>query len=82
MHTAPIYITVKNSPPLITSDRTQAIAQAHLARLKDLETRFRDIDLDNLKKDGIDSELIVKNQAALLNEINTAKVFFTNLLNE
>jgi hypothetical protein len=89
VHSAPIYVTIRNAPPLTASSRTQAIARAWLGRLDNLETRLSEANIDRLAEefkgpvsdtDDVPREIVVRNREALLQEVQNAKQFFTRLL--
>lgn len=77
-HTAPIFVTLANTPPLSAQRRAKLVAQAWFLRLDDLEKRLADEQLAQLAPDGrvrdtVDLEYLRKNRAALLERIASAK---------
>ena len=84
-HSAPIYLTLKDGPPLRAHPRAKALARKWLARLEDLEARLADDQIPHLKapptsNQGVNEELLRKNQETLLKEIKSAKDFFQGLM--
>jgi hypothetical protein len=88
VHSAPIYVTIRNAPPLTASSRTKEIARAWLGRLENLETRLSEANIDRLAEefkgpvsdtDDVPREIVVRNREALLQEVKNAKEFFSRL---
>ncbi len=84
-HSAPIYITLKDGPPLSAHPRAKALARAWIARLEDLKARLSEE--QNLAEwrlpsgtmvspYGVDAEHIRKNRSALLQAIDSAEKYF------
>ena len=80
VHSAPIYITLKNGPPLTDSTATKIAARTWMAKLNDLEKRLSALDLNYLEREGGSKKQIAKNRKTLLSEIQHAKEFFSKLL--
>jgi hypothetical protein len=82
-HTAPIYVTVQGTPPLQAQPRAKVLARKWLAKLEDLEARLQEDQIQYLARpaanDGVDADTLRKNRAALLQGIQSAKDYFTNL---
>ena len=82
-HTAPIFVTLQGSPPLSAQPRAKALARKWLARLEDLETRLAEDQIQYLaappENDGVDAEHLRRNRVALLQAIQAAKKYFTDL---
>jgi hypothetical protein len=86
VHTAPIYVTLKDHPGLAQSPRAKRTARAWLARLQDLETLLAEENLAFLAAhlsvpdfDAVPAETLGKNRQELLREIRVAKEFFVRL---
>ncbi len=86
VHTAPIYVTLKNRPGIQKSARSRRIATTWLARLDDLETVLEQENLAYLGAkleipnfDAVPVETLRKNRQDLLREIEVAKEFFKGL---
>ncbi len=85
-HSAPIYVMLKDAPPLSAHPRAKALARTWLARLEDLESRLAEDQIENLAKrlerypwDIVEEDLLRKNSSALIKEIQKAKDYFTRL---
>jgi hypothetical protein len=83
-HTAPIYVTIQGGPPLSAQPRAKALARKWLARLEDLEMRLAEDQIQYLadppnQSDGVDAENLRRNRTALLQAIQAAKRYFTEL---
>ena len=81
-HTAPIYVTVKNTPPLSQTVLAKRMARAFISRLDDLETRLKENQLEvvpGLISDKLDESDIRRNRAALLQSIESARQSFSAL---
>ena len=85
VHSAPIYVTVKNMPPLTSQPAARVAARSWLAQLENLELRpseenlqyfFELIERNKNSGDGISKELVSRDRTALLEEIAHAKEFF------
>ena len=75
VHSAPIYITIKNSPPIAASSQAKATAIAWSSRLKNLEAQLDEKSIA-LMDDGALKEITIKNREQLLYEVQQAKEFF------
>ena len=89
VHSAPIYVTVENMPPLTSQPAARAAARTWLAQLENLELRlgeenlqyfFELVERNKNSGDGISKELVSRNRTALLDEIAHAKEFFMKFL--
>jgi len=82
-HTAPIYVTIQGTPPLQAQPPAKVLARKWLAKLEDLEARLQEDQIQYLGRpavnDGVDADTIRKNRAALLQAIQNAKQYFTDL---
>jgi hypothetical protein len=86
VHSAPIYVTIKNAPPSTAHPRTKTIARTWLARLQDVETMLNEDNIEYFAQkiaypgiDGVPKETLLKNRLALLKEIQDAKDYFERL---
>lgn len=86
LHTAPIYVTLKDRPGIAQSQRSKRVARAWLGRLQDLETVLAEENLPFLAArlsapefDAVPAETLAKNRQDLLREIRVAKAFFAAL---
>ena len=86
VHTAPIYVTLKNRPGIEKSPRSRRIASTWLARLQDLETVLEEENLAYLGAkleipnfDAVPVETLLNNRQDLLSEIQVAKEFLRGL---
>lgn len=84
-HTAPIYITVKNTPPISAQPQAKATARAWLASLDLLEEKFKGDNIYYMKNFGItldlvSEEMLLGNRLAIMEEIETARRFFESYL--
>ena len=81
-HSAPVYLTLKGAP-LSAQPRVKASARTWLARLEDFESRLAEDQIESLDREYIGNivelDLLLKNRAALLEEIRKAKEYFTRL---
>ena len=80
-HSAPIYVTLEDSPALTEHARTRAIAKDWLSSLDALEVRLLNENIDYLKTtksagDPVPPDVIGDNQIGLLVDVNNAKRFF------
>jgi len=80
-HTAPIYITLKDSLPISSQPKAKAVARAWLASLDLLEEKFTGDNIHHLEKlndswDAVSEELLLNSRLAVMEEINTARAFF------
>jgi hypothetical protein len=83
-HSAQIYITLEGAPPLSAHPRAKALARMCLARLDDLEARLAEDQIPYLAGtpalgDGVDADHLRENRPALLEAIQSARQYFTNL---
>jgi hypothetical protein len=86
VHTAPIYVALKNRPGIEKSPRARRIARTWLARLEDLERVLAEENLPSLGAtleapnfDAVPAATLRKNRKGLLEEIRVAKEFFAGL---
>ncbi len=86
VHSAPIYVTLKNHPGVEASHRSRQIAQTWLARLEDVERLLAEENMDDLANrlevpdfDAIPKDVLIKNRQELLEEIQIAKGYFKSL---
>lgn len=81
-HSAPVYVTLKNGLPLSASPVGKAMARQWLARLKDLEVRLAEDQIQYLAKpprgDGVDEADIRAGRAGLLKAIESARTHYEN----
>ncbi len=89
VHSAPIFVTIKDRPGIEKSERSRTIATTWLARLEDMETMLTEDNIEQLAKkletpnyDAVPSETLLNNRQELLKEIQTAKDFFKSLSQE
>lgn len=85
-HTSPIYVSVKGGPDIADGAKARAVARSFLARLASLEGTLKKSNLQVLGPllevpdfDGVPTETLVRNRDALLEEIATARAYFTEL---
>jgi len=83
-HTAPIFVTLQGAPPLSAQPRAKALARKWLARLEDMEMPLAEDQIQYLAApvkgaDGVDAEHLRRNRVALLQAIQAAKKYFTDL---
>ena len=86
VHSAPIFVSIKNQPGLEKSERAKEVAHTFLARLRDLERLLAEDNVDYLAArlelpdiDAVPKEIFLKNRKNLLKEIATAKIFFSKM---
>ncbi len=89
LHSAAIYVTVRNGSPLGHGLPARRSAKAYLARLEDLESQlsganaeFLAASLEAPNFDAVPRATLLDNRAALLQEIETAKTFFKSIAGE
>ena len=89
VHSAPIYVSLKDRPGIEHSARARTIATTWLARLEDLETVLAEDNMEYLAPklaipdfDAVPKETLLNNRLDLLKEIQTAKDFFKTLSQE
>ena len=82
-HTAPIYITLKNAPPLVSHSRTKDIAQSWLAVLDSLELQLSDEHINHLADANaevigspVPRDVTINSQEYLQKEVDKAREFF------
>ncbi|HSH74934.1 MAG TPA: CehA/McbA family metallohydrolase [Longimicrobiales bacterium] len=87
VHTAPIWVTLRDHTPLEQSTQAKAIAQYWLARLENMERVLAPENMEQLADrlerpnwDAVPRETLFNNREDLLREIQTAKQFFAALL--
>jgi hypothetical protein len=83
-HTAPIYVTIQGAPPLSAQPAAKVLARKWLAKLDYMQARLAEDQLPNLAappgaSDGVDLETLRKNREALLQAIQAAKQYFTEM---
>ena len=85
-HSAPVYVTVEGAAPLSSGPRAKDVARRWLARLEDLEARLA-VDkithladrLAKIPQDAAWEDVLRRNRLALIEEIETARRYFTQL---
>ena len=87
VHTAPIWVTVRNRPPLEEGGQAEAIARFWLARLENMERVLAPENMERLAAslevpnwDAVPRETLIDNREDLLREIQVAKRFFGRML--
>ena len=87
LHSAPIYVSLRNGPPIKMSLRSRSAAQVWIARLEDIERVLAEQNMEQLAEelespywDSVPKDVLMKNRQGLLQEIETAKGFFENLI--
>jgi hypothetical protein len=84
-HSAPIYVTLKDTPPLSASPVGRAMATQWLAKLKDLEMRLAEDQIQYLAAppvgDGVDEADIRRGRTGLLKAIESARARYENTVN-
>lgn len=85
VHTAPVYVTLKNQAALGKGLQAKRVAQTWLARLEDLETVLAEDNIEFLAKkleapdfDGVPKKTLINNRESLLEEISVAKKYFNS----
>jgi hypothetical protein len=83
VHTAPIYVSLRNRPGIEKSAHSKAVARSFLARLNDLERVLAEDNIEVLAAklsdptmDSVPREVFLANRQALLDEIRVARKFF------
>lgn len=86
-HSSPIYIEVQGTPGIAASQKGKAVARAFVARLDGLEATLKESNLQSLgallevpEFDAVPTEVLVSNREALLEEIATARRYYSELL--
>ncbi len=86
VHSAPIYVTLKNRPGVERSSRSRRIARSWLARLEDIERVLAVENMEYLASklelpnfDAVPRDVLMNNRRELLEEIQVAKDFFRTL---
>lgn len=86
VHSAPVFVSIKNQPGIEKSMRAKEVARTFLARLRDLERVLAEDNIDYLAEklrlpdiDAVPKEVFLKNRKDLLKEISTAKAFFLKM---
>lgn len=82
-HSAPVYITLKNAPPLSQQSLAKDMARVWLARLADLEARLAEDRIPYLLEPiGLDmtEAVIRRDRSALLREIASARAKYLKLV--
>ena len=84
VHSAPIFVTLKNRPGVERSIRSRRIAQTWLARLEDIERVLAVENMEYLATklelpnfDAVPRDVLMNNRRELLEEIQVAKDFFS-----
>ena len=83
-HSAPIYVTLQNKPPISEHPRTDAIAKRWIASLDALATRLSKENVESLYRrsikfiigDHLPRQVLMDNRQALIDEIDYARDFF------
>ena len=79
-HSAPIYVTVANAPPLAAKGEARRMARSWIAILDDLEAGLSDQNIDRLARRvasaPLDAETIRQNRPYLLGAIQEARTHF------
>lgn len=83
-HTAAIWVTVDGTPPIAEQLKAQLVIQAWLQRLDELQDRFRNERIDEMagfpgRGDGIGEQELLATREALLDAIDEARIYYTNL---
>ncbi len=83
-HSAPIFVSRQGAPSLSDHPRAKALAHTWLARLDDLESRLAldedgNLALERTPRRSVETGLLHRNRAALLEEIQKARDYFTRL---
>ena len=81
-HTAAVYVTVHGTAPLAEQPRARAVVEAWLARLDELQDRFRDDRIPEMagfpgRGDGISETDLRANRQALLQSIEAARQHYS-----
>jgi hypothetical protein len=84
-HTAPVYITVRNTPPLSETQLGKLMARLWISRLDDLKARLGENQLQylampSLTSDDMDDAGLRKNRAGLLQSIESARQNYSAIL--
>ena len=86
VHSAPIYVSLKDGPGIERSAASSKVARTWLARLDDLERVLSAENLEELARrlespnyDAVPREVLFENRVDLLAEIRTAQEFFRKL---
>jgi hypothetical protein len=83
-HTAPIFVTIQGAPPLSAQPAAKVLARKWLAKLDYMQARLGEDQISQLAappgaSDGVDLETLRKNREALLQAIQRAKEYFTEM---
>ena len=83
-HSAAIFVSLQGAPSLSAHPRAKALAHTWLARLDDLESRLDlgedgNLALERTPRRSVETGLLHRNRAALLEEIQKARDYFTHL---
>ncbi len=79
-HSAPVYVTLRNTPPLAQSALARSLARTWVARLDDLEARFAENQVPFLAQagsDGVSEAVLRRDRAELIEGIRSARMKFT-----
>ena len=89
VHTAPIYVSLKNGKSGMGYAPSRVVAREWLARLRDLQRVLSETNLEELGRslevpnyDAVPSETLRQNRSALLWEIEQAKEYFETMSRE
>jgi len=89
LHSAPIYVSLENGPPIEKSLRSRAAARIWIARLEDIERVLAEQNMQQLAEelespywDSVPKDVLMKNRHDLLQEIDVAKGFFEDLIGQ
>jgi hypothetical protein len=79
-HSAPIYISVENTPPIARQEQARRMARSWIALLDDLEDALSDENIGELAERmasaSVDVKTIRQNRPGLLNSIQAARAHF------
>lgn len=89
VHSAPIYVSLRNGPPIEKSVRSREVARTWMARLEDIERVLAEANMEQLAEelvspdfDSVPKDVLMKNRQDLLQEIDVARDFFEDLLRQ
>jgi hypothetical protein len=79
-HSAPVYVTLRNAPPLSQSPLAKSLAKMWMARLDDLEVRLAENQIPYVAQagsDGVSEAVLRRERAALIESIAAARKKFS-----
>lgn len=89
VHSAPIYVSLRNGPPIEKSARSREVARTWMARLEDIARVLAEANMKYLAEelvsgdsDSVPKDVLMKNRQDLLQEIDVARDFFEDLLQQ